>query len=213
MSIRILLIVTVALLCVPTFARHKGSPRLEPGLAGRNDIIFFCDFESDNWWKEWGERRQPKNGDNPNEDLSNKFEPFQNKALRIKVEQGGHYGISLSFNFKKEIGEEPEEIYFRYYLRYGDDWNPKQGGKMPGIGGTYGRAGWGGRPVNGKNGWSARGLFKGQKGGKTPIGFYCYHADMKGKYGAEWLWNKESRGLLENDRWYGIEQFAKLNTP
>ncbi len=36
---------------------------------------------------------------------------------------------------------------------------------------------------------------------------------MKGKYGANWRWEIEDRGLLENNRWYCIEQYAKLNTP
>ena len=146
------------------------------------------------------------------DDKERKFEPLLGKALRIKVSKGGHYGASLQFAFKKRTGEEPEEIYFRYYPRFADDWKPERGGKLPGIAGTYGPAGWGGRPVNGTNGWSARGLFRSLKDDKTPIGFYCYHADMKGKYGSNWHWEKEDRGLLENNRWYCIEQFAKMNT-
>ena len=55
---------------------------------------------------------------------------------------------------------EPEEIFFRYYLRFDSDWkNATSDGKLPGISGTYGKAGWGGRPVNGHDGWSARGSF------------------------------------------------------
>ena len=84
---------------------------------------------------------------------------------------------------------------------------------MPGISGTYGRAGWGGRRVNGRDGWSARGLFRGQKDSKTPIGYYCYHVDMKGRYGSGWLWDVEGRGNLDNNRWYCIEQYAQMNTP
>lgn len=67
----------------------------------------------------------------------------------------GHYGLSLSYRFRRQLGYEPEEIYFRYCLRLTDDWNPRRGGKLPGISGTYGRAGWGGRPVDGTDGWSA----------------------------------------------------------
>lgn len=215
MTFRVLtsfLALTALLVCVPALARHKGSPNLEPGLLGRNDIIFFCDFESKNWQGEWRARKDPR-GETVASDETLKFVPFQGKALRVKVEQGGHKGISLSFNFKKQIGEEPEEIYFRYYLRYADDWNPKRGGKMPGISGTYGRAGWGGRKVNGRNGWSARGSFRGQKGGKTPIGYYCYHADMKGIYGSVWVWKKNNLGYIPNNRWTCVEEYVKMNTP
>ncbi len=146
-------------------------------------------------------------------DPARKFEPLAGKAIRIKVDSGGHYGASIMYRFKEQIGTEPDEIYFRYYLRFADDWDPQGGGKLPGISGTYNRAGWGGRPSNGRDGWSARGLFKKQSDGKTPIGYYCYHADMKGRYGSGWIWEQEERGYLTNNRWYCIEQYAKMNTP
>ena len=177
------------------------------------DVLFSCNFESDTWHEEWGTRRRDEHADIVAADPVRKFRPLQGKALRIKVDRGGHYGLSVQFRFKKQFGEEPEEIYFRYYLRFADDWNPVRGGKLPGIAGTYGRAGWGGRRVNGRDGWSARGLFGGQRNGRTPIGFYCYHADMRGRYGSHWVWEKDRLGYLENNRWYCIEQYAKMNTP
>ena len=177
------------------------------------DVFFTCDFESETWWKEWDVRQQDVHTDTVTEDVAQKFSPHRGKALRIRLDKDGHYGASLEFHFKKRTGAEPEEVFFRYYLRLGDDWKPHRGGKLPGIGGTYGRAGWGGRPVNGRDGWSARGLFQGLKNGRTPIGFYCYHADMKGQYGDDWVWNRDGFAGLENNRWYCIEQQARLNTP
>jgi hypothetical protein len=177
------------------------------------DVVFSCDFASDAWYRSWGMSRADEHVDTVLADPARRFEPLDGKALRIKVDQGGHYGASIQFKFKRHLGEEPEEIYFRYYLRLADDWDPERGGKLPGIAGTYGRAGWGGRPSDGRNGWSARGLFRGQEKGKTPIGFYCYHADMKGRYGSGWLWDRDRRGHLKNNRWYCIEQYARMNTP
>jgi hypothetical protein len=197
------------LLCLAAFA-VSASISASPATS---DTIFTCDFESDSWYKEWDARTKDPHAETVAADPDLKFEPLQGKALRVKVDQGGHYGVSLSYRFKDRIGAEPEEIYFRYYLRFADDWHPAQGGKLPGISGTYNRAGWGGRPVNGRDGWSARGLFRGQRDGKTPIGFYCYHADMKGRYGSEWVWNTDRLGYLENNRWYCVEQYAKMNTP
>jgi hypothetical protein len=128
--------------------------------------------------------------------------------------------MNMTWQFRKQIGSEPEEVYFRYYLRFGDDWHQTvQGGKMPGISGTYGRAGWGGRKVNGTNGWSARGQFflslpaGNPLAGKQPLGWYCYHADMAGNYGSGWVWSDGYRGFLDNNRWYCVEQYLKLNTP
>lgn len=189
-------------------AKHPG----DRGIAAHPDVVAAADFETDAWRKQW-------DGGNRGtvsvvaEDAGRKFQPFQGRALRIAVPRGQHYGASISFPFKKRTGAEPEEIFFRYCLRFADDWDPARGGKLPGIGGTYGRGGWGGRPCDGRNGWSARGQFNGRRDGRTPIGFYCYHADMKGKYGSGWMWEREGRGLLENNRWYCIEQQARMNTP
>ena len=189
----------------------KGSGALEPGLVGRSDIVFFTDFESRNWASDWGFRGDDRT-DTVAEDPDRQFKPLMGKALRIRVDRGDHYGTSISFDFKRRTGSEPEEIYWRYYLRFGEDWKPEGAGKLPGFGGTYGRAGWGGRPVRGRLGWSARGLLMGQKGGKTPIGYYCYHADMRGKYGGHWVWEKDRLGHLENNRWYCVEQYCRMNT-
>lgn len=67
--------------------------------------------------------------------------------------------------------------------------------------------------MDGTDGWSARGLFDGQEDGCTPIGFYCYHMDMKGIYGSNWGWDRDQLGFLENNRWYCVEQHVRLNTP
>ncbi len=124
-----------------------------------SEVIFHCDFETPTWWREWGLREAPQRVDAVDEDSQRKFQPHAGKALRVRVDQGGHYGVSLQYRFAQRLGSEPEEIYLRYYLRLADDWNPQRGGKLPGIGGTYGRAGWGGRKVDGMDGWSCADCF------------------------------------------------------
>lgn len=178
--------------------------------AGPEDIVFQTDFESPDWYREWGLDKPESGTETVSSDPALQFEPLRGKALRVRVPAGGNLGCNLQFQFAKRTGSEPEEIWFRYYLRFASDWDPQiQGGKLPGVSGTYGRAGWGGRPVNGRDGWSARGSFDRQIGGETPIGFYTYHVDMKGKYGSIWKWDPP----LRNNRWYAIEQHVKLNTP
>jgi len=186
----------------------------EPRLAGRNDVVFACDFESSDWWREWGLNQPEAGTDTIAEDPARRFEPFQGRALRVRIRQGGNLGCNLRFKFAERVGGEPEQTYFRYYLRLADDWNPEiQGGKLPGISGTYNRAGWGGRRVNGHDGWSARGLFGRQRDGLTAIGFYCYHVDMAGRYGSNWAWDRDRLGYLGNNRWYSVEQYVRLNDP
>ena len=184
-------------------------PALLAGAGSDEDVVFRCDFEAEDWRKSWGEVGHRDNLEIVTSDPTLKFKPLRGRAVRVRIRKDGHYGGSLVCRFKKQSGTEPEEIYFRYYLRFADDWDPKRGGKLPGVAGTYGRAGWGGRRVDGKNGWSARGLFKGREEGKTPVGYYCYHVDQKSRYGDNFLWKPS----LENNRWYCLEQYVKLNTP
>ena len=190
------------------------------GLERDPNVLFFAGFDRDDWEKAWTyvavrDRLKTLAADAPL-----KFAPLQGKALRIKIAKGTNTALNTLYKFKDKTGKEPEEIYFRYYLRLGPDWNQTlQGGKMPGIAGTYGKAGWGGRRSRGRHGWSARGHFgrtipkENPLGGLHPIGTYCYHADMKGTYGDVWGWHIGYRGFLENNRWYCIEQHLKMNTP
>ena len=192
----------------------------DQGISADRDVIFFTDFESDEWAKEWTLAANLDVIDTTKSDPGRKFEPLSGKALRVKIAEGATGALNTLYKFQKQVGREPEEIYFRYYLRLADDWNQTvQGGKMPGISGTYGVAGWGGRKSDGTDGWSARGAFHltipkdNPLSGLTPIGTYCYHADMPGTYGDIWIWENGYRGFLQNNRWYAVEQHLKLNRP
>lgn len=192
----------------------------DQGISDDPKVIFATGFESDDWHKQWSYAGKMDVIGPVSEDPARHFEPLLGRSLRVKIAKGAHLGLNTLYKFERETGREPEEIYFRYYLRLGSDWNQTiQGGKMPGISGTYGVAGWGGRKVDGTNGWSARGSFfrsipqNNPLGGLHPIGTYCYHADMKGTYGDSWVWNRGYGGYLENNRWYSVEQYLKLNTP
>lgn len=191
------------------------------GISEDKAVIFATDFESSAWDQEWTRASEMRVIDTVSSDRPRKFEPLQGRALRVRIAKGSTGALNTLYKFTPETGSEPEEIYFRYYLRLGADWNQSiGGGKMPGVSGTYGIAGWGGRKSDGRNGWSARGLFqrtvpKGDNplAGLTPIGTYCYHADMKGQYGDNFIWRDGYRGYLENNRWYCVEHHVKLNTP
>jgi hypothetical protein len=60
---------------------------------------------------------------------------------------------------------------------------------------------------------SSEGHFGKTTDGRTPLGFYCYHADMRGRYGNSWEWLIEDRGRLQHERWYGVEEYCRMNTP
>jgi len=210
MRFRPLLLFTLAAGLVAPIAQ-SASP--EPP-APKDPVIFKTGFESPEWFEEWGLAEAPANCLTGDLDPDRKFAMLEGKALRVATPAGGHYGVGgLSFDFRKMTGSEPEEVYFRYYLRFADDWC-SEGGKLPGISGTYNTAGWGGRPSHGSDGWSARGtMSRIRDDGRVPVGFYCYHADMKGQYGNVWIWEKDGLGYLEKNRWYCIEQYCRMNTP
>lgn len=212
----------------PPFSRASRKPvmglsedfRNDTDINRHPDVVFATNFNSIAWRFEWSEMSFRSNAETISEDAPNRFEPLDGNALRVRLVKGKNFGLDLRYNFAKKGIAEPDEIYFRYYLRFGDDWNPyTDGGKLPGIAGTYGRAGWGMRKTDGYNGWSLRGGFMARPPaakslvGLTSLVSYAYHTDIQDASGDLWDWGEGATGLLENNRWYSVEQYVKLNTP
>ncbi len=185
------------------------------GVDRHKDVVFAAGFEEGAWKSRWAKGASGE-VDVIAEDGGGGFKPLDGRALRINFKKGSNYGADLRL-YLKDHGGEPEELYFRYYLRFADDWNPNvAAGKLPGMAGTYGQAGWGGRRVDGSNGWSLRGMFVRSfqndhpMSGLTQLATYAYHAEMSGFYGDNWIW---PGALLARNRWYCIEQYVRLNRP
>lgn len=137
-----------------------------------------------------------------------------NQVVRVDMLEGGHYGGSIHVDLANHMadGQEPTRAYFRYRLYFDESWTGHIGGKLPGFGGTYNIAGWGGQPSDGTNGWSARGMYgRIDEDGGVPIGSYVYYADMvdEGRTYGKGMWWDAS---LEHGRWYTIEQEIQLNS-
>ena len=189
---------------------------LDKNISVDKNVYFATSFENTNWqdgWKGGGQMGQVITSDD-----ANKFSQFLGRAISSTIPKGKTTGLNYHLKFKDLGVPEPEEAYFRYYIRLADNWDQTvTGGKLPGFAGTYNRAGWGSRKPNGENGWSARGRFlktiHSNNKRINPIGSYVYHVDQYGYYGSAWTWSKGEGGLLENNRWYCIEQFVKLNEP
>jgi hypothetical protein len=199
-SIAVILSVSTVLAEEPTSPAKAG--------AASTGVLLTCEFEDAEWWRAWGATKQPVNTERV---VGEQAFGNRGSSLRVTVPASEHLGTSFAYRFRDRLGSEPNEIYFRYYVKFDPDWkHATSDGKMPGISGTYGRAGWGGRKVNGSDGWSARGLFKTRRGAdETVLGFYCYHANMRGRYGEHWQFEPR----LAHGRWYCVEQYCKLNTP
>jgi hypothetical protein len=183
----------------------RGSCNLEPGLQGRTDLLLFEDFEDTNWQPHWTNLGFPTN-------ISAVPTAFQGaRGVEVRIPTGMHDGGSLTFDFRNAGIADPEEIYFRYYLRFNDSWQRNgdgEIGKLPGIGGSYDLgAGHGCTASNGTNGWTAR-MINFDRGAVHQVGFYAYHVDMAGQCGEHMLWPT----MLERNRWYSIEVRARINT-
>lgn len=184
------------------------------------DVLMATGFESPSWRADWTYVSVVSHVDVVDRDEGRRFEPLLGKALRVAIPKGDNFGLDMGFDFKDKLGYEPEEVYFRYYLRFADDWIPTvDGGKLPGLAGTYGRAGWGGRRADPLTGWSMRGSFNRAPSaanplyGRTTIGTYAYHAETEDNFGDLWYWTGDGLGVLERNRWYCLEQYFRVNTP
>lgn len=192
------------------------------GIESNPDVLFVERFEQSNFYQstKWGYSTLPSSwtAETLSSD-SNGFQPLSNKAYRVRINAGANYGTALELKTQKALGYQPEELYFRYNLRFGSNFrDTADGGKMPGLSGDTSIAGNGGRETDGTNGWSLRGSFFNTKDPANPIyprvllGTYAYHADLGSTYGDHWPWQKNGLGLVEQNRWYSVEQYVKMNT-
>jgi hypothetical protein len=210
--------VTVA--AARSHAGIAGNYRDDRGIDQDPDVLMATGFESPSWRAAWSYVSARSHVDVVARDEARRFEPFLGKALRVEIPKGDNFGLDMGFDFKDKLGYEPEEVYFRYYLRLADDWIPTvDGGKLPGLAGTYGKAGWGGRRADPLTGWSMRGSFNRAPSpanplyGQTAISTYAYHAEMEDKFGDQWYWTRDGLGLLQRNRWYCLEQYFRVNAP
>jgi hypothetical protein len=164
-----------------------GDCSAEPGLEGREGVIFCEPWESDTWWSDHGfmshgglTRREI----NPATELEYAALVDEGcvsgRCLSLLAEAGVSRSLSIDWPLSN-ADMEPEELYFRYYLRLGATWDPRQcddegvvvwppGGKLPGLADPRtnsdpgGQCGNGGESSDGIRCWTARGGFHGCEG-------------------------------------------------
>jgi len=148
-------------------------------------------------------------------------------GARVEINTGEHWGASGHWTFAEREVAEPEELYWRYWVRFdeGNDYPAPARGKLPGPAGLYTYNCLGSRPsTEAEPCWSARMMFSrdyvpwGEPGypygedGVTAIGFYVYHLDQEQDFGDVWQWNRDV-AVLDNGDWYCLEGHIALNTP
>jgi len=138
-------------------------------------------------------------------------------AIKVSIPAGSHFGSAMHWEFEENGISEPEELYFRYYLRVPDGAEHRDRGKLPGPAGLYsGSARNNIKPTDASPGWSARMFFSPTYDSRDPdhtqLGFYVYHRDQASDNGDLVLWDTQT-GTLRNDAWYCIEGHIDMNTP
>jgi len=133
--------------------------------------------------------------------------------LQMRVPNGENRGVYTVHNHRKRTGSGLNECYHSFYLRFEPGFYDglNDDGKLPGFAGRDGTSeGAGGSPANG-TGWSARMGWDDpwdHSGSDVPLDWYIYHMDAGGSYGEH-----NFIALLEEGRWYRIEQYLDIGQP
>lgn len=150
-------------------------------------------------------------------------------GLISRIPRGDHWGSSAWWYTADHAGQEPDEMWLRYYLRFPEGFRVDEPyrGKLPGFGGLYSNNCRGGRASTPSSPcWSARMMFsplysnEGLPGFQydpdsvTRLGFYAYLLDAAGtgRSGEVMPWDANV-GTLHHGRWYCVEAHIDMNTP
>ena len=138
-------------------------------------------------------------------------------GVRVTMDKGEHFGAAMRWQFSGNGLPDPEQLWFRYYLRFPEGFPNSGKGKLPGPAGLYSSSARGNQPSSSASpGWSARMYFSPNYDDRdthsTRIGYYLYHLDQEKNHGDLLLWD-EKAALLEHGRWYCVEGHVQMNTP
>ncbi len=145
-------------------------------------------------------------------------------GLNSIIPVGDHWGSGGHWGFEERGLAEPEELYWRYWVKFPNGFyiEPPNRGKLPGIGGLYSLNCRGNRVSTPEEPcYSARMLFSRQYGepenplgpdDQTLIGFYTYHVDGPPNRGDIWTWDP-TVAMLDHGKWYCVEGHIEMNTP
>ena len=128
----------------------------------------------------------------------------QNRFLRVEFPAGGVGPGEGGAQFRTDLGaNSSDELFLSYRVRFENGFDWSLGGKLPGLAG--GTANTGGDRPNGRDGWSARMMWR-QNGAATQ---YVYHPDQPGQFGDTTFWDVP----FATGRWLQVEHQVRLNTP
>lgn len=207
---------------------------LEPSLSKRQDVVFCEGWESSDWWRNGylksASVSQPvvANASHVANTQVITDGCVSGSCLRVEMKQYQSGALSVFWPLKA-AGAAPDELYLRYYLKLGDNFDPKlcshngksagSGGKFPGLADVRSypekQCGNGGEFADGLRCWSMRGFFRNCNRGErhvthaclsptasTRFGSYLYYFDQAGFQNAG-IWDGEQWGQGHYSRPFG----------
>jgi len=105
------------------------------------------------------------------------------------------------------LGQDYDELYSSFYIKYKDPFEFRLGGKVPGMCGEACNSG--GNIPDGTDGFG--GIMMWRDDGRVVQ--YVYHPDQPGQWGDDMRWELGGQRYFEPGTWHRIENYIKINTP
>lgn len=132
---------------------------------------------------------------------------FRGKSLRVFYPAGTFGPQNGGAQWRMTLPKKYEELYCSYAIRFGEGFNFVQGGKIPGL--TGGDGNTGGKIPDGRDGWSARMMWR--AGGRAVQ--YVYHPDQMDMWGQDFNWLIGGERRFKPGIWHRVEHRIVMNTP
>ncbi len=130
-----------------------------------------------------------------------------NRAVRIYYPMGGVGPAEGGSQWSVVLGRSYDELYLSYRVKFGENFDFVNAGKLPGYAGGKGNTG--GLVPDGRDGWSARLIWR--AGGK--VAQYVYHPDQPSQYGEDLPWEIGGQRFFRPGVWHRVEHRIVMNTP
>jgi hypothetical protein len=134
-------------------------------------------------------------------------EAYSGRSLRVRYPKGGVGPSAGGAQWQLRFGRSFTELYCSYRIKFGEGFGFVKGGKLPGLAG--GQANTGGNRPTGRDGWSARMMWR--QGGSAVQ--YLYHPDQPTIYGEDLPWDLGGQRLFTPGAWHRVEHRIVMNTP
>ncbi len=131
----------------------------------------------------------------------------EGRSLRVLYPQGGVSSQPSGAQWKMNVGTRYDELYCAYDVRFAPGFDFVKGGKLPGLAG--GKANSGGEKPTGRDGWSARMMWR--TGGAVVQ--YVYHVDQPTEFGEDFSWNIGGQRFFRPGTWHRVEHRIVINRP